>query len=154
MICSCCKKMLIYNTDNFENFCANCGICLPEKTPFLTCANYKPKKCLLCYKNDIENLPKKNCTYCNKLKNKIKKKYCINCKICPKGHNLGKVKHLKVFSKSKFSSYFKNSFNCDLCGCFKKNKDYVLHCFACGFDVCKECEKSYEMNFFNKVINY
>jgi hypothetical protein len=120
MICGCCKKLMICKTDVKDNICKNCGIIIPKDFGFSQCEK-------------SVNLGT----------------YCINCKICHKGHNLGKVRNLKVFTDSISSSYNKNSYFCDICGKSKKNNNYVLHCFACSFDVCDECEKLYEKNIVN-----
>ena len=63
---------------------------------------------------------------------------CVNCRICPSGHNLNYVYDLRDLGES---LYGENRYNCDLCSATKKLTDRVLHCPSCEFDLCPHCER-------------
>ena len=70
-----------------------------------------------------------------KLDNNNQKKYlCINCKMCPNLHNLGKF----YFSKVEDSE----NTNCSIC---KRSceRGIGLHCIPCNYFVCSSCNDKY-----------
>ena len=107
--------MSITKNDKIAKMCYNCGIKIPSKKFYLTCKITK-----------------------NSSKYNI---YCINCKLCPKFHNMNFVKNLRSQSSQKKTSlYFNNKFICDNCGIKRDNaKGKVLHCIRCKFDYCEVC---------------
>ena len=121
MICKCHGNLLsLTQNTQTEKKCINCGLKIPPSTFYLTC---------------------------QKSKTKNKPNYCINCKLCPKFHNLNFVKNLKPQSSGNLSSlYLKNWYICDFCKIKRDNngEGKVLHCISCGFDFCHCCLEKFE----------
>ena len=100
---------------NKTSNCLICGIIIPKDTLGFGCKNVKS-----------------NCPFV----------LCVNCKICPQRHNLRYVYELSILAKGSYGSYISNRYSCDVCKKSCKLKDKLLHCLACQYDICPECDKN------------